>query len=101
MTVGDGAIQLTVALDREAGTGQLGWFSRVGSTHTQEFTLPPDTSGELTLAGDHGVIAVLLNGRRVTTVSDPTYKVPTNAGFVTYGDQASCDVDDISVSSTP
>lgn len=101
VTVGDGAIQLTVTLDREAGTGQLSWLSRVGNTHTQEFTLPPDPSGELTLAGDHGVIAVLLGGRRVTTVSDSSYKIPTSAGFVTYGDQASCDVDDISVTTTP
>ena len=46
-----------MALDREAGTGQLSWFGRVGITHTHHFTLPPDTSGELTLAGDGGVIA--------------------------------------------
>ena len=100
VTVGDGAIQLVVTLDRETGTGQLGWFSKLGNTHTQTFTLPPDTSGEVTLAGDHGVIAVLLGGRRVTTVSDPTYKIPTSAGFATYGDQASCDADDITVTTS-
>ena len=65
-----------MTLDRETGTGQLGWFSQLGITHTQTFTLPPDTSGELTLAGDRGVIAVLLGGRRVTTVSDATLQDP-------------------------
>ncbi len=101
VTAGDGAIQLTVQLDRDAGTGLLGWFGRVGITHTQPFTLPPDTSGDLTLAGDHGVIAVLLGGRRVATVSDAEFKIPTTAGFVTYGDQASCDVDEVSVATSP
>jgi hypothetical protein len=101
ITVGDGATQLTVALDHDAGTGQLSWFSAVGNVHTQNFTLPPSSSGELSLADDHGVISVLLAGRQVTTVSDATYKPPTSAGIVTYGDEASCDVEDVTVTTSP
>jgi hypothetical protein len=97
----DGATQLVVTVDREAATGLIGWFNRVGSTHNEPFPIPAGATGDLTLVGDHGVLAVLMGGRRVATVSDSGFRPPTSAGLATYGDSASCDSDEFTVTTAP
>ena len=76
--VTDGATQVTVTLDRDAASGTLAWFSQVGNTHNEPFTIPVGAAGELSLVDDGGVLAVLLGGRRVATVVDagaaPTHR---------------------------
>ena len=67
----------------------------------ETFPLPPGLVGELTLVHDQGVVAVLLGGRRLATVSDPTLRAPTQAGLATHGDTASCDYDDVTVTTAP
>jgi hypothetical protein len=99
--VSDGTTQLAVTLDRDSGSGLVGWFSRLGNTHNEPFTVPATTAGDLELIGDRGVLAVLVGGRRVATVSDASVRPPTTAGVATYGDTASCDVDDITVTTAP
>ena len=69
--VTDGTSQVTVTLDRDAASGTLAWFSQVGNTHNEPFTIPVGAAGELSLVDDGGVLAVLLGGRRVATVVDP------------------------------
>jgi len=98
---GDGSTQLTVTVDRDTGTGTMGWFSTFGSTHSESFPVPPGSSGDLALVDDKGVIAVLMGGRRLATVSDPVLKPPTSVGLATRGDSASCDFDDITVTTAP
>ena len=99
--VTDGAAQVTVTLDRDAATGTLAWFNQVGNTHNEPFTIPVGTSGDLSLVDDRGVMAVLLGGRRVATVVDPVLRPPTGIGVATYGDAASCDFDDITLTTAP
>jgi Novel STAND NTPase 1/TIR domain len=101
VTATDGATQVVVTVDHDAGTGLIGWFNRVGNTHNEPFPVPVGATGELSLVGDHGVLAVLLGGRRVATVTDSSVKPPTSAGLATYGDSASCDADDFSVTTAP
>ena len=98
---GDGSSQLTVTVDRDAGTGTMGWFSKFGSTHTETFTVPVGSSGDLTLVDDKGVVAVLMGGRRLATVVDPVMRAPTSVGVATRGDTASCDYDDITLTTAP
>jgi WD40 repeat protein len=95
--VTDGAAQVTVTLDRDAASGILAWFSKVGNTHNEPFTIPVGTAGELSLVDDGGVLAVLIGGRRVATVVDPVLRPPTGIGVATHGDAASCDFDDITL----
>jgi hypothetical protein len=97
----DGLTQLAVTVDRDAGTGTLGWFSKVGNTHNETFPVPPGLVGELTLVHDQGVVAVLMGGRRLATVTDPTLRAPTRIGVATHGDTASCDYDDVTVATAP
>ncbi len=99
--VTDGTTQVTVTLDRDAASGTLAWFSKVGNTHNEPFTIPLGTSGELSLVDDSGVMAVLLGGRRVATVIDPGLRAPTGVGVATHGDAASCDFDDITLTTAP
>ena len=99
--VTDGTTQVTVTLDRDAASGTLAWFSQVGNTHNEPFTIPVGTAGELSLVDDGGVVAVLLGGRRVATVVDPVLRPPTGVGVATHGDAASCDFDDITLTTTP
>jgi hypothetical protein len=99
--VTDGGTQVTVTLDRDAASGTLAWFSRVGNTHNEPFTIPVGASGELSLVDDRGVLAVLLGGRRLATVADPVLRPPTGIGVATHGDAASCDFDDISLTTAP
>ena len=99
--VTDGATQVTVTLDRDAATGTLAWFNQVGNTHNEPFTIPVGTAGELSLVDDGGVLAVLLGGRRVATVVDPVLRPPTGVGVATHGDAASCDFDDITLTTAP
>ena len=40
VTATDGASQVAVTLERDAGTGLIGWFNRVGNTHNQPFQIP-------------------------------------------------------------
>ena len=98
---GDGATQVTVTVDRDAGTGSLSWFNRVGNTHNEPFSLPVGSGGVLSLVDDAGVLAVLLGGRRLATVSDPSLAAPTAVGLATHGDAASCDFDDLTVATAP
>ena len=98
---GDGATQLTLTVDRDAGTGVLAWFNRVGNTHNETFSVPVGSGGELSLVDDGGVLAVVLGGRRVATVADPSIGAPTAIGVATHGDVATCDYDDIVVATTP
>ncbi|QIG44294.1 TIR domain-containing protein [Nocardioides anomalus] len=98
---GDGATQLVVTLDRDSGEGRAEWFSGSGSTHVLPFTAPPGSAGPLALVDDQGVIAVLLGGRRVATTVDPVLRPPTTIGIATRGDTASCDVDDITLTTAP
>ena len=99
--VTDGSTQVTVTLDRDAASGTLAWFSQVGNTHNEPFTIPVGTAGELSLVDDGGVLAVLLGGRRVATVVDPALRPPTGVGVATHGDAASCDFDDITLTTAP
>ncbi len=79
--VTDGTTQVTVTLDRDAGSGTLGWFSKLGNTHNEPFTVPAGPASELALVDDQGVIAVLLGGRRVATVVDPVLRPPTGSAW--------------------
>jgi hypothetical protein len=97
----DGTTELTVTLDRDAGTGTLAWFNRLGNTHNEPFTLPAGASADLSVVDDHGVVAVLLGGRRVATVADPGLRPPSAVGMATHGDPASCDYDDLTLSTAP
>jgi hypothetical protein len=97
----DGTNQLAVTLDRDAGTGSMTWFSLIGSTHTEQFSVPAGLAEDLTLVDDHGVLAVSVGGRRVATVDDPVLKPPTAIGVATHGDSASCDYDDLTLSTAP
>ena len=97
----DGLTQLAVTIDRDAGSGTLAWFGKVGNTHNETFPVPPGLIGELTLVDDQGVIAVLVGGRRLATVTDPTLRAPSRAGVATHGDTASCDFDDVTVTTAP
>jgi hypothetical protein len=97
----DGSTQLAVTVDRDAGTGTMTWFSLVGSTHTEQFSVPAGLAEDLALVDDHGVVAVLVGGRRVTTVVDPVLKPPSSIGVATHGDAASCDYDDLTLTTTP
>jgi WD40 repeat protein len=99
--VTDGATQVTVTLDRDAAGGTLAWFNQVGNTHNEPFTIPVGAAGELSLVDDGGVVAVLLGGRRVATVVDPVLRPPTSIGVATHGDAASCDFDDIALTTAP
>ncbi len=98
---GDGSTQLSVTVDRDAGTGTMGWFSKFGSTHTETFSVPVGSSGALSLVDDNGVVAVLMGGRRLATVVDPVLRAPASVGVATRGDSASCDYDDITVTTAP
>jgi mRNA-degrading endonuclease toxin of MazEF toxin-antitoxin module len=73
----------------------------VGKTHNEPFTIPVGTAGELSLVDDGGVLAVLIGGRRVATVVDPVLRPPTAIGVATHGDAASCDFDDITLTTAP
>ena len=97
----DSVTQVTVTVDRNAGTGTLGWFSKFGNTHNETFTLPAGATGDLSLVDDRGVIAVLLGGRRLATVADAGLRPPTAVGVATHGDTASCDFDDITATTGP
>ncbi len=97
----DSVTQVTVTVDRDAGTGTLGWFSKFGNTHNETFTLPAGATGDLSLVDDRGVIAVLLGGRRLATVADAGLRPPTAVGVATHGDTASCDFDDITATTGP
>ncbi len=97
----DGTTQLTVTLDRDTAAGTIAWFSQVGNTHNEPFTVPLGASGELTVVDDRGVLAVLLGGRRIATVVDPAVRPPTSVGVATHGDAASCDYDDITLTTAP
>jgi hypothetical protein len=97
----DGSTQVAVTLDRDAGTGTMTWFSLVGSTHAEPFTVPAGVAEDLALVDDHGVVAVLVGGRRVLTVADPVLKPPTAIGVATHGDVASCDYDDLTLTTAP
>ncbi len=97
----DGTNQLAVTLDRDAGTGSMTWFSLIGSTHTEQFSAPAGLAEDLTLVDDHGVLAVSVGGRRVATVDDPVLKAPTTLGVATHGDSASCDYDDLTLTTAP
>jgi hypothetical protein len=99
--VTDGTSQVTVTLDRDAASGTLAWFSQVDNTHNEPFAIPVGASGELSLVDDGGVMAVLLGGRRVATVVDPVLRAPSGVGAATHGDAASCDFDDITLTTTP
>jgi hypothetical protein len=98
--VTDGSSQLTATVD-DSGAGTLAWFSQSGNTHNEPFAVPPELTGELAMIDDHGVIAVLVAGRRVATVVDPSLGPPTAVGFASHGDRASCDYDDIAVTTAP
>jgi hypothetical protein len=97
----DGTTQLTVTVNRDAGTGTMTWFSLVGSTHTEDFTVPAGLAGDLALVDDHGVLTVVVGGRRVSTVDDPAVESPTAVGVATHGDTASCDYDDLTLTTAP
>jgi hypothetical protein len=97
----DGTNQLAVTMDRDAGTGSMTWFSLVGSTHTEQFSVPAGLAEDLTLVDDHGVLAVSVGGRRVATVDDPVLKPPSAIGVATHGDSASCDYDDLTLTTAP
>ncbi|HET6939757.1 MAG TPA: WD40 repeat domain-containing protein, partial [Nocardioides sp.] len=97
----DGSSQVAVTLDRDAGTGTMTWFSLVGSTHEEPFSVPAGLAEDLALVDDHGVVAVLVGGRRVVTVDDPVLKPPTTVGVATHGDTASCDYDDLTLTTAP
>jgi hypothetical protein len=99
--VTDGSSQLTATVDHDSGAGTLAWFSRSGNTHNEPFTVPRELAGELSLVDDHGVVAVVVAGRRVATVIDPSLGSPTAAGFASHGDRASCDYGDITVTTAP
>ncbi len=99
--VTDGASEVTVTLDRDAASGTLAWFDNGGSTHNEPFTIPVGVSGELSLVDDGGVMAVLLGGRRLATVVDPVLGAPTGVGVATHGDVASCDFDDLTLTTAP
>jgi hypothetical protein len=99
--VTDGAAQVTVTLDRDTASGTLAWFNKVGNTHNERFTIPVGTAGGLSLVDDGGVLAVLIGGRRVATVVDPVLRPPTGIGVATHGDAASCDFDDITLTTAP
>ena len=77
VTASDGSTQLAATVDRDAGTGDIGWFTRLGITAQLDFTVPVGASGDLTLVDDHGVLAVLIGGRRVATVGDTLIGTPT------------------------
>jgi WD40 repeat protein len=97
----DGTTQLSVTLDRDAGTGTIGWAGLLGSTHTEQFTVPEGLASDVAVVDDHGVLAVLVGGRRVATVVDPVLKPPTAVGVATHGDAASCDYDDLTLTTAP
>lgn len=97
----DGSTQLTVTVDRTAGTGTLAWFTRTAQDHDEPFTVPPGLTGELSLVDDHGILAVLVGGRRVATVTDPAVGPLTLVGLATQGDRASCAYDDLTVTTGP
>jgi WD40 repeat protein len=97
----DGSTQVAVTLDRDSGTGAMTWFTLVGSTHTEPFSAPAGLADDLALVDDHGVVAVLVGGRRVATVADPALKPPTAIGVTTHGDAASCDYDDLTLTTAP
>ncbi len=90
-----------VTVDRAAGTGTMGWFSQFGSTHSEPFEVPPGSSGNLGLVDDQGVLAVQIGGRRVATVVDPVLEAPTLIGVAARGDSASCEYDDITLTTAP
>lgn len=97
----DGTTQLSVTVDRDAGTGTMGWSSLLGSTHTEQFTVPSGLASDVAVVDDHGVVVVLVGGRRVATVVDPVLKPPTAVGVATHGDSASCDYDDLALTTAP
>jgi WD40 repeat protein len=97
----DGNTQVTVAVDRDAGTGTMDWFSLLGTTHTEQFTVPAGLAQDLALVDDHGVLAVLVGGRRVSIVEDPVLKPPTEVGVATHGAAATCDYDDLALTTAP
>jgi hypothetical protein len=97
----DGSTQVAVTLDSDSGTGAMTWFTLVGSTHTEPFSAPAGLADDLALVDDHGVVAVLVGGRRVATVADPALKPPTAIGVTTHGDAASCDYDDLTLTTAP
>ena len=99
--VSDGGTQLTVTVDRDAGTGTMAWFNQLGNTHNEPFTVPAGVTGELTLVDDRGVLAVLIGGRRVATVVDPVLHPPSAVGVATHGDTATCDYDDLTLTTAP
>ena len=99
--VTDGTTQVTVTLDRDVARGTLAWFNNVGNTHNEPFAIPVGAAGELSLVDDGGVMAVLLGGRRLATVVDPVLRAPTGIGVATHGDVASCDFDDITLTTAP
>lgn len=97
----DGNTQFSVTLDRAAGTGTMSWSSLLGSTHTEEFSVPEGLASDVAVVDDHGVVVVLVGGRRVATVVDPVLRPPTAVGFATHGDSASCDYDDLTLTTAP
>jgi WD40 repeat protein len=99
VTVTDGTDQVAVSVDRGGGTGRISWFTRLGLSSSLDFPVPPEADGDLALVGDRGVLAVLVGGRRVATVSDPNLGVPAAAGVAVVGDTATCDFDDVTVTS--
>ena len=97
----DGTIQLSVTLDRAAGTGTMGWSTVLGSTHAEQFAVPAGLASDVAVVDDQGVVVVLVGGRRVATVVDPVLKPPTSVGVATHGDAASCDYDDLTLTTSP
>ena len=97
----DGTTQLSVTLDRAAGTGTMGWSTVLGSTHTEQFAVPAGLASDVAVVDDQGVVVVLVGGRRVATVVDPVLKPPTSVGVATHGDAASCDYDDLTLTTSP
>ena len=99
--VSDGSTKLAATVDQETATGVLGWSNPLGGTHSEPFTLPPGAVGDLALVDDHGILAVLVGGRRVATVTDELLRPPTMVGIATHGDSASCDFDDLTLTTAP
>ena len=91
------ADQVVASVDRAGATGRLSWFGRLGLADRLDFPLPEGSAGDLALVGDRGVLAVLVGGRRVATVTDPNLGAPTSAGVAVVGDTAGCDFDDVTV----
>ena len=79
----------------------MGWSSQARQHAHRAVRGARGPAGDVAVVDDQGVVVVLVGGRRVATVVDPVLKPPTSVGVATHGDAASCDYDDLTLTTSP